>query len=240
MSDNNRCEKTLEILDLYAAGLDVQDEIDREHLKECASCRQELQRSERLRHLLAVYAADYGQEFEVDRRRNFLLNKVARGNRSRYWTKTWRWGAIAASLVAAFLLGRWFTLPDRPPTDLRGPLVEAIAAESAREEVVNYLGRTQFFLLTLMDAPADCAADNETKRGIARRLLYQKELLEPKLVDARYGEVRNLLDELEILLLDVAEGEGCFKAEESELWKGMLRSRSTLVKLDLLQMKGRI
>jgi len=97
--------------------------------------------------------------------------------------------------------------------------------------------------MSLSQEESDCGNKENVvaiDRKLARKLLYQKRLLDPRLNSSEFRDLKPLLDGLELLLLDIAGGDGCVRSEEIELWKGLMNSRSTLLKLNLLQMEGRL
>lgn len=236
------CEQNRAALERYVCGLGSLDDFDEVHGRWCPECSTELKQAIRLRTLLLDYSRDVRSESEaylvehplrtegLVRRRRFLQNPFV------------RWGAIAASLVLVFLLGRLFSPSSpSPSTDVVvNAYLTSLVNESTRYEMRDYLEQAQLFLLTLTNEGTDCETDQQAKRDIARRLIYQKRLLEPKLASGQFSDIRPVFDELELLLLTVADGKGCFKKEDYELWKKVIESRSTLMKLQLLQSRDRI
>ncbi|MEJ2077671.1 MAG: hypothetical protein P8020_15845 [Acidobacteriota bacterium] len=236
------CEQNRAALERYVCGLGSLEDFDEVHGRWCPECSSELKRAVRLRALLLEYSRDIRAESEGYLEEHpFRTGSTTR--RSRFLQKPFlRWGAIAASLVLVFLVGRFL----RPPSP--SPMPEAttnayltnLVSESTRYEMRDYLEQVQLFLLTLTEEGTDCQTDQQAKRQIARRLIYQKRLLEPKLATEHFTDIRPVFDELELLLLTVADGKGCFKKEDYELWKKVIESRSTLMKLQLLQSRDRI
>ncbi len=236
------CERNRAALERYVCGLGSLEEFDEIHGRWCPQCSAELKEAVRLRNLLLEYSREIQTEStsyleahplragRLNRRRRLLQNPFL------------RWGALAASLVLVFLLGRWLSpsAPSSSPNTLANTYLASLATESARHELRDYLEQAQLFLLTLTDESSDCEADQQAERGIARRLIYQKRLLEPKLASQNFNDIRPVFDELELLLLTVADGQGCFKKKDYELWKKVIESRSTLMKLKLLESRDRI
>ena len=236
------CERNRTALERYVCGLGSLEEFDEVHGRWCPECSRELNEAVRLRALLVEYSQGIRTESEA-----YLAEHPVKlpglVRRRRLLSNPWiRWGSLAASLVLVFLLGRYWG-PSQPSGsfDTAGDTyLASLASESARHEVRSYLEQTQLFLLTLTDESDDCQTDQQAKREIARRLIYRKRLLEPKLASQGLNDIRPVFDELELLLLTVADGKGCFKKEDYELWKQIIESRSTLMKLKLLQSRDRI
>lgn len=231
------CEKNQAVLEDYVLGFGTLDGFDKSHARWCPTCRAELRASLSLRQKLVAYAA------EVDRladqspvetplspyrfRQRLSLRKLA------------PWAGLAASLILAFFLGSLYT-ERNGPTSAGTVYLRSLEAESGRAQILTYLGRTQIFLLSLFDGTEKCGANADADRRMAAELIYQKRLLEPHLVDPQLDDIRPLLDEIEFILLDISEGHGCLGETDLLLWKEVIDSRSTLLRLSLLQMEGRI
>jgi hypothetical protein len=231
------CEHNQEILELYALGLAELEELDQLHTRWCPSCKKALKQARSLRGALTDYASQVDQE--ADRLLASRTSPVP--YLTRLQTKSWQrwlpWLVAAASLL--FALALWVFQPrsDLPPSE--SAYLAALEAEASRLEVLSYLNRTQMFLISLMDESLPCSeiSSLDTDRQIARRLIYQKRLLQPKLASLHLDDIVPLLDDLELLLLEVANSQDC---ADLQLWRSVIRSRSTLMKLNLLQMEGRI
>jgi len=231
------CDKNREVLEDFAAGLGDLEEFNEEHARWCPTCRKEYAEARRLRSLLAIYQAEEDREAErileawpmaMPHRRTYKLSRLV------------RWGALAASLLLVFLIARRYPARTESPDHLLHEYVQALGTESTRADILDYVNRTQLFLLALSEDDEDCADQDQAKRQIAMRLVFQKKLLEPNLSTPEYSDLKPLLDDMELLFLNVADGHGCFKKEEVELWKQVIESKSALMKLRLLQERDRI
>jgi hypothetical protein len=230
------CDKNREILADFVAGLGSLEEFDDQHARSCASCRKEYAEARRLRSFLEVYRADSDRDAERYLQRSPIVLPRQRTPR---FGRIFRWGALAASLLLVFMIARRYPAQPEPNLLMRDYIV-ALGSESARTEILEYVNRTQLLLLALMEDDDDCADEHLAKRALARRLIFQKKLLEPGLSSREYSDVKPLLDDMDLLFLNVAEGEGCFKKEEVDLWKKVIESKSALMKLHLLQERDRI
>lgn len=231
------CENNRAVLDDYILGLGSLEGFDKSHARWCPTCRAEYKQALSLKHHFEDYAAEIGRLADeesiasapADHRSviPFPVRKLA------------PWAAIAASLILAFLLGSLYTEKNRAV--LPGELyLRSLEIESGRAQILAYLGRSQLFLLSLFDGTDKCGANAEAERRMAAELIFQKKLLEPRLSSAELEDIRPILDEVEFILLDISEGEGCIRDTDLLLWKEVLESRSTLLRLSLLQMEGRI
>jgi len=134
------------------------------------------------------------------------------------------------------VLVSYFLFRAAPARTQPSPYLGSIQAETARVEVLEYLGRTQLFLLSLFDGSSGCTdgeAGGGPEREFARRLIYQKKLLEPRLVSPDFEDLRPILNELELFLLDIATRDGCLEDRE-------LRSSVLSIGIPILLADGRL
>lgn len=240
------CEKNREILEAFSWGLSDLQGFDQAHARWCARCRSEYQEAVKVNSVLLEYAAEVGAvaaETLESRPLEVPLNlprqeETPAAHRVSF-SRPLRWMAMAATVVIAFLAGYFYR--SQPPVNPGDSLyLAALTAEGDRFEVVSYLRRSELYLLSLLDEAHDCSAETlAAERELARRLVFQKQLLEPKFETVGVPEVKALVDEIEVLLLDLSTADHC-PHEEIQSWREVLESRSTLRKLNLYQMEDRI
>jgi hypothetical protein len=231
------CEKNQTVLDEYILGLCDLEDFDKSHARWCPTCREAYKQSLSLRRHLSDYAAEINRLADQQPVETASVHSISVARV--YFRKVVPWAGIAASLVLAFLLGSLYTGSNgtTTPGDL---YLQSLEAESGRAQILTYLGRTQIFFLSLFDGAEKCGANATADRNMASALLFQKRLLEPQLLSPELQDIRPLLDEVEFILLEISEGTGCMREGDLLLWKEVLESRSTLLRLSLLQMEGRI
>ena len=183
-----------------------------EHLSACRECRAELERVEAVLAALDTMAvpdpgADYGRE---------VWKKIA----PRLTDKPGRWwqawfeprrlavaGALAAVIVAAFVLGRW-TGPNKVV-----PGETITTKEQVRERILvvavgEHLGHSERMLVELSNAAPDNPRQKEvniaTEQHRAEDLLEENRLYRQTAMQEGDAGLANVLDELERVLLDVA------------------------------------
>jgi hypothetical protein len=183
-----------------------------EHLSSCTECRAELERVEAVLAALDTMAvpdpgADYGRE---------VWKKIAPrltekpGRRWQVWFEPRRLavaGALAAVIVAAFVLGRW-TGPRKV-----GPVETAATKEQVRERILvvavgEHLGHSERMLVELSNAGPDNPRQKEVNIAAEQRraedLLEENRLYRQTAMQEGDAGLASVLDELERVLLDVA------------------------------------
>ncbi len=250
MSDE-MCRSMEEQLDAYAVGLEGTQGLDRSHLERCPRCARAYRQARDLRALLDNYAreaeaASRGVEGELQRRlsrtrlRPRPAWKLLRGRGA-----TFRLAALAAGLaVAAFGLRHWRSIESEPVQLERASqeapesdLVGVLERKSQRRDILQYMDRSRLLLLTLLDSQRECLGPGisiDQEKTLARDLLYDKRLLDHSLKAPGREDFKRICDELEAVLFDVASSEACVHPSRIRLWRSMLESRSTLMRLSLL------
>jgi hypothetical protein len=112
-----------------------------------------------------------------------------------FWT-----GALAASLVAAFLLGRYTPRPGGVGTS--GPVRERILLLA----VGDHLDRSQVVLLELLNADPLASLDVTAERRSAEDLISANRIYRQAAVRSGDAGVARTLEELERVLIEVANG----------------------------------
>jgi hypothetical protein len=146
------------------------------------------------------------------------------------------WGALAASLLIAFLAGREFP---RPAT----PVAEAIP-EAARERIFllavgDHLERSQVLLVELTNAAPGAALHRAASQESAEALVSANRLYRASAVQAGDAGVASVLEELERVLVEVAhQGPGA-SAKERERIRRRIEDRGILFKVRVIESQVR-
>jgi len=175
------------------------------HLAGCADCRACF---EALQRILAAVgtsevperAADYGRAV-WQRLRPRLQESRPRARVLPFVRRLVPFGAIAASLVLAFVLGR--------ASRERELLVAQPISEPARQRILlvavgEHLERSQMVLIELQNAGANGTLDIATERQRAQELVPANRLYRQAALHAGEPGVASVLDELERVLLEIA------------------------------------
>jgi hypothetical protein len=213
---------------------------DAAHVAECAECAAAV---EELRAMLASVDAgvipergeDYGAlvwerlsgrlEFERRSMRRAVLRRRAI-----------TWGALAASLLVAFLAGRHF--PPPPP-----PVAQAIP-EAARERILllavgDHLERSQVLLVELSNAGPGGPVDMPAAQESAEALVSANRLYRASALSAGDTGVASVLGELERVLVEVARQPPGASAKQMERIRKRIEDRGLLFKVRVIESQVR-
>jgi hypothetical protein len=208
------------------------DELDpelREHLSQCSECRSNFDRLKDLLEAIREYpvperGASYGADVWVR-----LLPKLPVAKPRRSWFRWW----MAAPALAALLLATFFA---GMLTQHRRELPGISPAASGRVLLIvigDHLDRSQVLLTELVNAnPGDLDLGDERNR--ARDLLGENRLL--RQTAARIGDVSHaaLLDELERVLLDIANSPSNASSADLENLQRRIESEGLLFKVRIV------
>jgi hypothetical protein len=216
------------------------------HLGDCAECRANFEALERT--LAAVDAApvpergdDYGRE--IWRR----LEPQLGPRPGRAWRYDWgAWfaprrlvfaGAMAALLVAAFFAGRTTTLrPNRPG----GNGIDVASAAQGRDRILlvavgEHLERSQMVLVELVNAnPGGGPLDIATEQHRAEDLVAANRLYRQTALRAGETGVASVLDELERVLVEIANSPARVSSPQLAELRKRIESRGILFKIRVI------
>lgn len=212
---------------------------DADHASSCVECAEA---ADRVRGMLAAVepgdiperGEDYGGivwerlQARLQTERRWLRRSTVR-------RRTVTWGALAASLLIAFLAGREFPRPGLP-------VAEAIP-EAARERILllavgDHLERSQVLLVELTNAgpgPLDGSAAQES----AEALVSANRLYRASAIQAGDTGVASVLEELERVLVEVAHQPPGTPAREMERIRRRIEDRGILFKVRVIESQVR-
>jgi Putative zinc-finger len=207
-----------------------------EHLRHCPACRSELSDLERMLEEMAAIApperpADYEQRV-WNRLRAQLPDRPA--NR---WADFFAFprlaygGALAALVLAAFLIGRYW----RPTTF---PTASSISGEAHQRILLtalgNHLERSQMLLTEFMNAGGEGSVDITIQQQWARDLLDSNRLYRQAAVRNGDVGVAEVLDELERTLLQIAHSPDKISARDLHTMQDQIGARGILFKVRVM------
>jgi hypothetical protein len=200
-----------------------------EHVKACAVCRSNFDRLKDLLDSIREYpvperSASYGSDVWVR-----LLPKLPAAKPRSAWFRWWMVGpAFATLLVVAFFAGMLVQHRREPPT------LSAQASQRVLRMVIgDHLDRSQILLTELVNASAG-SIDLRDERDRARDLLSENRLL--RQTAARTGDPSHaaLLDELERVLLDIANTPSSTSPADLEALQRRIGSEGLLFKVRIV------
>lgn len=212
------------------------------HLKECAECRAELARLEEVFAALdAMPVPDPGEDYGTRVWRQIAPRLPEK--RAKWWEaflvpqRLAVAGAVAALVIAAFLAGRITDGPERAAADPStvGERVLVVA-------VGQHLGKSEMVLVELSNAqPAsgqkliNIAAEQRR----AESLVEENRLYRQTAVQSGDKAIASTLDELERVLLDVANSPGEVTPAQFESIQKRIAERGILLKVRVVRQELR-
>ena len=208
------------------------------HLQECLECRQEMARIERVYSALsAMPVPDPGEDYEHRVWQQITARLPEEPATSRWWETLFvprhiaAVGALAAIVIAAFLLGR-VTKHELPGT--------VADSSKVRERVLivavgDHLGRSEMVLMELENArPANSGEHLVNISGTQRRaesLLDENRLYRQTALREGDQGMASTLDELERVLLDIANSPDTVTPAQFEAMRKRIEDRGILFKV---------
>jgi hypothetical protein len=168
--------------------------------------------------------------------------------RMKPWWQRWldpvagrRWvvaGAAASLLAVAFLAGRISTQPPTPQA------AEVVDLGQGRDRalfmtVANHLERSEMLLLELINVDAGDSVDVTSERLVASELRSQGRLYRQAAVQAGQLDVADLLERLEMVLIELANGPDDVESADLELFRQRLEEGDLLFRVRIVSSRLR-
>jgi hypothetical protein len=218
-----------QLMDVYYGDLDSNS---RKHLEECQECRSNYERLQELLNSLRDYPVPergegYGREVWAR-----LLPRLPQ-RRHRVWFHWWTLAPVMAALLIIAFVGGMLTQRQRQPG----------FPAAARERVLliamsDHLDRSQIVLAELANA-APSNADLADQRDRARDLVTENRLLRQTALRTGDASHAALLDDLERVLLDIANSPSDASSEDLERLQHRIESEGLLFKVRITGMDAR-
>ncbi len=142
------------------------------------------------------------------------------------------WAAIAAMVLIAFLVGR-FGAPRPEPEGAADPAPARVLMVA----LGDHLERSQMVLVELANAPERGPMDVSVERASATELLGANRLYRQTARATGERDVEELLDDLELLLVEIANGPERMSPEDLKDLRSRIESRGVLFKMRVLAPK---
>jgi len=216
-----------------------------EHLEVCESCRANYQALQRV--LAAVETLpvperveSYGAE--VWRQVRPQIAKQAGARESNFWRVfPWpRWalaGALGLLVLGAFLARRFWpkSQTSLAPAIVQSQPLSAGARERVRlTEIGDHLERSQLALIELINSKTNGAVDITAEQVLARELTAVNRLFRRAAADAGEPGLASVLEELELVLVEVANGPAKLSADEFATLRERIDTDGLLFKVKVL------
>lgn len=226
------------------------------HLKVCAACRTELEETRKLismaegfkEELKEVMATVDWESLPVEITDKVWAQKkqIAPAPAPSGW-RFWKWQPVVAGLFLGLLLGGALTFLvlklQRPGAfearqeaglSLPADLMERVDLALARRETIDYLERSQYLLLDLLQngQPGESGL---IRREKIRQLLTEKKYLNNQLDDWRLMKARAICDQIELLFLELSQLSPELSAKELEKVREMVEEKQLLLKINLVK-----
>ena len=159
---------------------------------------------------------------------------------------TWAFQTVAAVLLVALgmVLGRLYWTPPTPEVPIANettqPLLSAqqVALQNSTWE---YVERSELLILGLInfDPETDSQAGFRVERNqqISEELIQQASVLKPALDDAKQRRLGELVADLEVILMQIANLETTYDVPEIDMIKSGVDRRGILLKIDVEEMR---
>jgi hypothetical protein len=214
-----------------------------EHLQACEPCRAEFERlAEALDACNHYTVPERPAEYET-----MLWQRIAPEFRTRataWWKRPFVLAPVLTGLlVAAFFAGR-FSTHSQPPAMMA---VADMISEQGRQKILmvalgDHLERSQMVLMEIANAQPGDKIDMHLARQRAQDLVSENRLYRQTSVLAGDSEFSGLLDELERVLTDIANGPSQLSSTELAEIQSRIESRGLIFKVRVvgtnLQQKG--
>jgi len=259
---NTQCERYQKELAAYLYG-ELPDEMARameSHLGACADCRREMNDMKKVFNGADTLNPDLAaamEEVDWDSLPDRIADRVlGRGSRAHAPVRPGLWGTLLqprmrpvfAALFMGVLLGVALTLlvlrPPIPVETASRELVvptgalESMDIEVARRTTLDYLDRSQYLLLDLVQSTPEKAAvfwQSDFASRQARDLLSKKRYIDQQLGSYRMAKAKALCDQIELLFLELSQISHELSAEELAKLQTLIQERQLVMKIKLVK-----
>lgn len=226
------------------------------HVKVCAACRAELEETRKLMSMAAGFKEELKEVMatvdweslpvEITDKAWAQKEQTAPAPAPSGW-RSWKWQPVVAGLFLGLLLGGALTFlvlkPQKPGTmvarqetgiALPADLVERVDLALARRETIDYLERSQYLLLDLLQngQPGESGLVRQER---IQQLLTEKKYLNNQLDDWRLMKARAICDQIELLFLELSQLSPELSARELEKVREMVEEKQLLLKINLVK-----
>ncbi|MDD8020486.1 MAG: hypothetical protein PHU81_04765 [Acidobacteriota bacterium] len=162
--------------------------------------------------------------------------------------KLGRWQPVAAGLIAGLLLGAFFTFlwmrsgrldesgaRKESGISLPAGFVQRVDLALAQRQTIDYLDRSQFLLLELVQSKTANQASSFLTQDKVQKLLTEKKYLNSQLNEIKLAKAKMLCDQIEMLFLELVQLSPQMSDAELENLREIIESRQLLLKINLVK-----
>ena len=238
------CEQINEMIveALYGELDDKQTAKLKNHLRSCPDCaRLYKQTAETMRVMDARETSERDESFWTDYSQRLAARLDAQESESRQSIRQgrffqhigMRFGAIAALVLVGIFLGKLIWTEEHQSE----PAPQPPQTNTVEERTQAYLEKSKVLLLALdnFDPQTDDAAtlNLQSQRRISESLVQEAAFLKPALADPAETHLRELVDDLEIILLQIANLEDEHDLEAVQMVQKGVDTQAVLFRIDL-------
>lgn len=231
------------------------------HLKECAFCSEEFEKMTDTMETMSQRVRPEPEEAFFDGYWNRLQERmskerVVRTAKDKWWKSLFagktgripRWSFQAAAsillVVVGIFLGRTFFRPDQITN--QPPMVAQNQAQpdsqiNVTQRAFDYIQRSKLILLAISNFDPEnqdpYTLDLPYQQHVSRTLVEEAGWLKEELTDRHHRRLQELVSDLEVILLQIANLEGESDISAIELVQDGVKSRGILFKIHLAQFK---
>lgn len=261
----NECQQMHEMMvdALYDDLDEAQQKRFHSHLKSCRDCARFYQQLTQTIGVMnaretaerdEVFWAEYSErlterlETEQHQRKIPLLRRSFFEYLAWYDHPALRLGAIAALLLVGIFLGKWIWTEEcgprpEPQAFVSAPQQTDILPVLLEDRAESYLQKSKLLLLALanFDPQTDDKAtlNLQSQKHISEALVQEAAYLKTALKNPAETRLRELISDLEIILLQIANLEDEYDLEAVEMVRKGVNKRSILFRIDLSEISGK-
>jgi len=231
-----------------------------EHLKHCKSCEKELEEIKKIYDFSADFKAELKEVMETVEwgklsaditERIWERKEGAQQRRALSWLYNWRWQPLTAGLILGLVLGALFTFVVIKFSQSSFPVAHQKSLESeikisadfmermdfalARKETVDYLNRSQYLLLDLLQSKRPEELSMDVIGNKIQQLLTEKKYLNNQLNDLRLLKAKAICDQIELLFLELSQLSPDLADKEFLKLRELIEKNQILLKINLVK-----
>ena len=162
-----------------------------------------------------------------------------------HWSPAFTIATVAAVFIFGIVIGRFVMMPGLAPSHRTvAPTQEAFSAQAIDYRTSQYFEKSKVLLLGLVNADTDEFQNGDNvltqQRTTSQNLIREASFLKENLSTTRQRRLKNLISELEIILLEIANLEEQADVPGIEMIKSSIERKGILMKINIQEMNARL